>query len=47
MLGHAIIMKFSRLYDFLVELLAFEGGGEEVVSLEFEALLTGKHVLGA
>ena len=44
MLGSAGIMQFSRLNDFLVELLAFKGE-EEVVSLEFEALLTGEHVL--
>ncbi len=46
MLGNARRMKFSRLHDFLVELLAFKGE-EEVVSLEFEASLKGKCVLGA
>ncbi len=35
MLGSAKIMQFSRLNDFLLELLAFEGE-EEVVSLELE-----------
>ncbi len=35
MLGSAGIMQFSRLNDFLVELLAFKGE-EEVVPLELE-----------
>ncbi len=45
MLGNARIMKFSRLNDFLIELLAFKGE-EEVGLLEFEASLTAKCVLG-
>ncbi len=46
MLGNAGRIKFSVFSDFLVELLAVEGG-EEVTSLEFEASITGEELLRA